>query len=482
MKKSFNSTLVLLGCLVLLLGWYVGYEKKFRVQSEQAEEKAKELVTLDRSTIMEIDLERLKNALTDAKGKTVDPSEIETIKLRRTGIDWHILAPIEYPADNTQIESLVTSAVTTKYERIVDEHPKDLDAFGLKTPLVKVTFRKDATSPAQTILLGRDTPTGTSAYMKFGDKEAVYRVSRIARTAYEKPLKDLRDKTIVNAPSGQVSEVEIQAGKESIVAKKDEKSNWQLLREGMPADAAEWNKTLNAVLDAKAKEFLDAADPKAYGLKPPAVTVTVTKIDKSKVTATFGETKDKAYAMTGDKKVIFEVDKELLKKLKQPGSTYVDKHVAQFNRFDASRVRITKGTEGFELVKDPKKSEWSFSDQANMPADKRTTLDKPKIDTLLTNLQDMKADKFLKGGEAVEDPSLKIEIWETTSTAEPKVVLNLKSEGKTVLGQRNGVNVPFALSAADYKKIDVGKKDFEKEKKETEPKKSASQTPDKGKG
>src|SRR6185437_5451977 len=109
MKKSFNTTLIMLGCLVLLLGWYVGYEKKFRPQHELAEEKAKDLITLERASVGDITLERAKNALTDEKGKTAAaPAEIETIELRKNGLDWSIVKPVQYPADNTQVESMVT--------------------------------------------------------------------------------------------------------------------------------------------------------------------------------------------------------------------------------------------------------------------------------------------------------------------------------------------------------------------------------------
>jgi len=488
MKKSFTTTLVLLGTLVALLGWYLVYEKKLRPEHEAAEEKSKELVSLDRGTIAEIAIERAKNLVQGAKTPP-QSQEYEKFALKKTGVEWTLTAPLEYPADGATVDTILTTATGTKYDRVVDEAPKDLEAYGLKTPVVKAVFRKDAKTPPQEIWVGNDTPTGSSSYVKLAGSDKVYRAPRVVRTSFERTLKDLRSKEILKVGRPMVSEVELSTGKEDIVLKKGEKDAWLLARDGLPADATEWNKTLNALVDAKAKDFASdqASDAGKYGLKPPAAKVTVTQStpDKKKVTLSLGKVGDKFYAKRDDQPTIFVVDKDVLTKVQQPSSAYIDRHLAQFNRFDAHRIVLTRAGELLELSKGDKDGEWKIA------GDDKTKIDKAKLDTLLTSLQDMKIAKFRKGQPGVKDAALSVQVWEKNDKPEsPKVSLKFgKAQGKEVPGESTGVTIPFSITDTDFKKLNVGKADLApaetKAPKAPENKsdnKSAAKTPDKGKG
>jgi hypothetical protein len=479
MKKSFTSTLILLGCLVAAMAWYFGYEKRLRPEEEKAEEKTKELITLDRNLIQEITIAKLTNPPADGAAAPATP-EYQTILLKKSGSDWNLVKPIEYPADLSTLDSMLTTLTTTKYDRIVDEKPKDLDEYGLKTPLLKITIARDSTLPPQEIWVGRDTPTGSSCYAKTGASEKVYRVSRVLHSSFDKTLTALRTKTILDIPRLQVAEVEIQLPKESIVVKKnDHDENWTLLREGLPADPTEWNKTLAAIMDTKAQDFVDGAtDLKKYGLKPPTAKVVITKTNNGgKVTLWLGTSKDGSYSKREDKDTIYTIDKDALVKIQRPSSVYVDKHVASFNRFDTTRIKLTHGSDTVEVVKGDKDQTWSFTGDAKTPVDKQ------KVDVFLTGLQDLKVSKYLKGASSIKNPALVLQVFEKQDKQDaPKLTLTFaEPRGKEVTGEKAGVGIPFEINEADWKKINLGKSDLAQQEKKNSDGKPTAQAPGKSK-
>lgn len=496
MRKSFTTTLVLTGVCLLLLVWYLAYEKKIRPQAKETEEKAKQLVTLTQDQIQELEIERVTNAPPEGQAAPEGwKPEYQKVTLRKTGGDWHIGTPLQDAADNATIASMVSALTTTKQDRVIDEHPKDLAQFGLKEPLIRARAKKDASSPAQGVDIGSNTPVGYNSYVKTTGGDAVYRAPRSLRSAFDKPLKDLRNKSILaGVARGDVVEVEIQAGKENVILKKEEnRDEWTLARDGIPADVGEWNKTFNAVLDVRATEFPDAGSPlKEFGLASPAARVYFLKKDKVKVGLALGRSKDKSgkehtYAKRDDKDTIYEVDKDVLDKATRPAAAYRSLQLAKFNRFDVQRIRVEHGADSFELVKDGTK--WT------VPADPKLNVDGAKVDTLLTRLQDTKIDKYLgekapKLGAA--DRAVVVRLYEKKATPPPadsknpaaakpedqeKVALTFgKPRNKSVVVERSDLAVPVTIKETDFRQLSIQKQDFAQAEKPAAP---AQATPEK---
>src|SRR5262249_46470891 len=162
--------------------------KKIRPKNEQAEEKTKQLVTLKQDDVQEITYERTStSASADNPAEKASPAV--TVKLKRTGSDWNVIEPVQDSADSSSISNMLTSLTTAKYERIVDDKPKDLDGYGLKTPLIKISLKKNEASPAEVVMIGRDTPVGASVYMRTGANETVYKVPSSVKSSADKTLK-----------------------------------------------------------------------------------------------------------------------------------------------------------------------------------------------------------------------------------------------------------------------------------------------------
>lgn len=449
MKKSFNSTLALLGVFAVLLAWYLLYEKKYKPSQTEKEEQAKTLLTTARDAIQWLTIDQLQG---DPKA-----GKYRTIQLKKSGTEWHLTAPVEDLADTGAINGLITTAASTKHERIVDEKPADLEPYGLKTPKVKVTVRTDKDKPGEVLLIGSDTPTGSSVYAKIDGKDTVYRVPLTVRSSFDKDPSEYRNKRVMNLSRSDITEAEIKTPSDAFVLKKTDGEQWTLVREAIPAADAEVNKTLNAVLEMLATSFPTEKGSAAmgkYGLAPAGVTFDFKKKDGT-ARVQLGKVGEKYYAKRGDKDVIFEINKDVYEKAARPSKDYRDLKLAQFNRFEVKRFKIEHGPESFELAKEA--SGWK------LVSDATAEVETPKVEDYLSRLQDAKVASFNKGA-AKPKAETTIHIFEMKNGKEVETVTLRFAKGG-LAGERAGLDIPFSLTAEQFKKINAFKQEFLKEKK-----------------
>jgi Domain of unknown function (DUF4340) len=451
MKKSFTSTFVMLGLLIGLSAWYILYEGKYRPELKDKEEQTKRLISIDSDQITEFKLASLKK---DSK-----PTRYETIEITKTGPDWFIISPIQTRADNAVVSSLLSAACSAKSERTVEEKPKDLSGYGLKDPSLKLTVTKDATSPAQEIWIGENTPVAYGIYAKTNGSEAVVKTARTLKSSLEKDLFALRDKNIVSVARNDLSEVEIHNAKENIILSRsssDGRESWNLSRENIPAEITEWNKTLTPLIELKASKVVaeKAEDLASFGLNKPIAKITFTQTNKSRQVVLFGKTKTGLFSKREDLDPIFEVDQTLEDKINTKAVQYRNKHLAQFDRYEVSKIKLERGQETLEISKGDN-SVWSFPNEAN------AKIDSTQIDGLLTKLQDTQLSQYLTQTEKklVGTPVLKISLF-AKKDKQDQPVLNLsfgQPNGKQLKVERTGLPFLFEISKEDFDKLNISK-------------------------
>lgn len=76
--------------------------------------------------------------------------------------------------DTAEIENLLTALANARAEAFVDEDPKDLSAYGLDPPALKVIIKSGGADPPQILLIGsRDG--NKKYYAKTGDGKTSWR-------------------------------------------------------------------------------------------------------------------------------------------------------------------------------------------------------------------------------------------------------------------------------------------------------------------
>ncbi len=465
MKKSVNGTLILFGVFAILLGWYLIFEQKVRPERDKKQEDAKHLVQLDRESIQELEIERLK-APSAADKASPDASKYEVYRLKKTGADWNLVTPVDDEADSATMGTLLAAFTSTQSERTVDENPKDLAPFGLKEPILKVRARKDSSSPWTEVRVGGDTAVGFNSYVQMGDKPAVLTASRNLKASFDKDPSALRNKKLFKISRGDINSLEVQTPRETFVLAKGEGEDWLLARQGLPADAGEVNKTLNAIVEAKAKSFADDTGKQTakFGLSKPAATAIVTVgREKKKVTLFLGRLSipkmgDLYYVKDSEKAAIAEVEKELPERLLKPAADYRNLQIAKFNRFTVTKIRVEHKKEPVELVK--KGNDWQ------VPGDTAFTVDGAQVDTFLTNLQDSKATDFIPMKTAQSDlksPELVVRLFEKEGDKEvEKHTLTFGRRFNKIVASRTGLDLAMQIKVDDYMKLNLAKPDFAK--------------------
>ena len=86
---------------------------------------------------------------------------------------WQILKPIRTDANQTTCDNLAREIADCDLKKTLQEQPADLKPFGLDKPLAVVTVTTKSKGVLPSILVGKNTPVGFSAYIKTSDKPAV---------------------------------------------------------------------------------------------------------------------------------------------------------------------------------------------------------------------------------------------------------------------------------------------------------------------
>ena len=195
---------------------------------------------------------------------------------------WTIKAPVQAPADQPEVRSLLFALEDLKAQTFVDD-PQERRAVKkeLTTPLVSITVHEDLADPAttgadRTINLFLTRTDVANAYAETSSDNPLYLVPAAAAKDLAKDLFTLRNKQLIGSSAEQVK---------TLVIKKDgdefslthEGSEW--LIDGNPgakADAARVNVLLNRAFQLQAERIVTdkPGDLRAYGLAPAAAEFT----------------------------------------------------------------------------------------------------------------------------------------------------------------------------------------------------------------
>ena len=108
---------------------------------------------------------------------------------------WTLTSPIDAEADSRRVHELLAALQNARIRKVIASGATDLAAFGLAPAVCTVRVEFDATAPAQTVRIGRNSPVGSERYAATDDSRVVFTdgslygaVSRGGETFREKRL------------------------------------------------------------------------------------------------------------------------------------------------------------------------------------------------------------------------------------------------------------------------------------------------------
>jgi len=216
-----------------------------------------------------------------------------------------------YPADKGEVENIFKTVNNMQRESIVSTDPNKYPVFELD-PVngveVKIS-RSDHTLLAH-FFVGKNGPDLISTYIRIEGEKDVLLLSGMIKPAFDKELKDWRDKTIFNLKAEDIVQVDILSQKKKTSLKKGEKGDWEMAepeQEKVKKDAVEG--MVNTLATLKAYDFEDGADLKGCGLTSPSTKIQIGMKDYVMYTILIGKEKDssKRYVKREDNPTVFLV-------------------------------------------------------------------------------------------------------------------------------------------------------------------------------
>jgi hypothetical protein len=258
---KFKSTMILLGLFVGLILYVYFYEVIGERKRTQETEEKKNIFHLKRDSVATI---------------TVDRPEIRMTFEKREK-DWWIKEPVNYKADNSNVNSLLSQIEIADNEGVVSEKGEDLESFGLAPPQVKL-YISLTSGKRDSLLIGNKNPVKNGVFARSSNSSEVFLTNYVMLDYMKKELMDYRDKTLLEFRRDYVNKIVLTYPNLVIELKEVGFNEWEI--EKPIKDKAEYpeitsifDKLLSE--DTKIKKFIDEkpTDLNKYGLLKPAVKI-----------------------------------------------------------------------------------------------------------------------------------------------------------------------------------------------------------------
>ncbi len=420
MKQLLISALVLAA-----LGGAIWYSNK-QEDAKQAKGSSKgpQLFNLNEDDIRGIEITR--------KG------DIPTVLKRDDAGKWTITAPEMMAADPQAVTAITTSVRNLPSDRVVDEKPSQLNAYGLQPPavLLKLTMKDGKTHELR---VGEQTPDKSGVYAMVDNDPKLYTVGAIALDNYGKSMMDLREKRLMSFSVDKVSKADLDVQGKPPVEFTRMDDQWQISKpKAFRADKLTVQELLNTVHEAQIDPSMDEkAAQAAYNSAKPFATVRLTGESGPQTLEVRQSGSDyyaKSSSVAGAWKVASTVGDGLNKKL----DDFQNKKLFDFGFDDPTQIEIKQGSDTKVIAKAKGK------DNASTWLSNGRTMDSVSVQNLIDKLRELSASRI----EDVSAGAPDLEITVTSKEGKRVETVQFAPSGKDYIGKRAGEPELFRIDGA----------------------------------
>ena len=378
------------------------------------------------------------------------------ILLTKNGSEWKISEPKLLGADQTTISGMLSTVSSLNSDRLVEEKGSDLQRYGLAAPAFEVDVtEKD--NKTQRLLLGDETPTGSAVYTAMAGDPRVFTVATYHKTSLDKTLNDLRDKRLLTVTPDKVSRLEI-SGKNGEIEFGRKKNDWQILKpKPMRADtyavSSLVSKLTDARMDLSSSDSAAKDADSAFAKGTPVATVKLTD-ESSTQQLQLRKEKDNYYAKSGVVDGAYKVNTDLGDAVNMKVDDFRNKKLFDFGYADPYKVEIHSGSKNCWLIRGGQ--DWW---------DNGKKMDEDSVRTVISDLRDLSADKFVDSGFTTPE----IETTITSEDGKRTEKVQISKSGSDYVAKREGDPTLYQLTSTS---VDDLKKSLDGIKPATAPSKA----------
>lgn len=236
---------------LILAGAYGGLRWRQEQQAAR-DEQAKKIFALQESDLSDLTLVR-------------GTDEVRLVKKDQV---WRLAAPLDTMADQTVVDSMLTTLARLRMERDLGEE-KDLKPFGLDKPGLVVKFTAQG-QPHQ-LVIGAKVPGDRNYYVLRDQDPRLLTISMGNKDSLDRQLLALRDKTLLPFILGEVKGLKVKTPKTAAALSKTGPQTWGWVgRPDFRVRGDRVEKLLRDLHIARAKDFIEPPPKKLepLGLVP----------------------------------------------------------------------------------------------------------------------------------------------------------------------------------------------------------------------
>jgi hypothetical protein len=370
----------------------------------------------------------------------------QKVALEKRNDTWRITAPVETRADQNAVSALVSSLAGARLERTLAADPSRLEDFGLAQPAVTVTIRL-ASGEEHALRLGARDFSGASVYAFVDQRREVALLPGSVLSAADKPLEELRDRSVLAFKSWEVTAAELRNPRTQFHLERRGEDWFLTAPRELRADESNVRDLLDAVSFAKVDEIVaETADSLArYGLDRPEYELRIRTENGEERTLLVGRRAPKAtnkddqaryYAKDTSRSMVFTISQSLVKEFDRTLFDLRSKRVAHFDRAQLRRLELRN--EHLTLVAEKTADgKWLVRE----PAEQRDK--EAHVSSILSALEFTRAEAILDHPAAavlsqLEKPAVEVALTDSSGTT--RIVVSAVREGKVYA--RAGENGP----------------------------------------
>lgn len=267
--------------------------------------------------------------------------------IENAGGTWVLQRNPAAKMNRNAITSLTTVVSDLKAQRLMTDAPENLADYGLDAPTVTVTA-EGADGTQYAIYLGSPVLDKTAYYFKTNRSDSVYTMNAIDCGLLFSRITAFRSTVLFDRDNEALTEILVKGGHNYHFVKRTQDdstfsvSQWAM-QSPYVANTALMEFYNNVQLKAAsliAYDFIDGADPAAYGFAAPRYTVTLTDSETTRFYVGGDGPEGYVYVMLEGDNTIYVVDSAGLAYLSADPLTIMDKHTALFYVDDVQRLTL----------------------------------------------------------------------------------------------------------------------------------------------
>lgn len=375
--------------------------------------------------------------------------DAETTVVRRNASGkWELTAPKAVRVDQEAANSVASTFASLSSDRLIEEKAAELGQYGLAAPSLVVTLTKKDGKTAK-LLVGDDTPTGGSVFVKLDGDPRVFTMASYTKTSLDKTWKDLRDKRLLTFDSEKLARVELSAKTPGLEFGKNNQNEWQIVKpRPLRADSFQVEELIRKLKDAKMDTSISDEDAAkaatAFNGAKPVATAKATDANGTQQIEVRKDKDNNYYARSSAVEGTHKVGSDLGEGLDKSLDDFRNKKLFDFGFSEPTKVEINRGG---------KTASYQKSGEKWMAGPKQ--MDAASVQALIDKLRDLSSIKFLDKGFTT--PSIEATVTSNDGRRVEKVLIS--KSGNNYFARRDNEAAVYELDGKAVEELEKAAND-----------------------